>query len=125
MRAATGCAPRSRSYFEQEGLKPQRLLEAKASGEPGWSWRKALIYPNVAVSFWMLYLLKDAADTCVNEAIAWGMTLDIVGSVFIPTGFATAQDITAIFATKTGLPYGPPAAADDHRVNDPERDERE
>lgn len=109
------------------GPRPARLKEAKASGEPGWQWRKALIFPNVIVSFWMLYLLKDAADTRVNETIAWGMTLNLIASVFFFTGFATAQDITAIFATRTGLPYAnPPVAVDGEPlpVDDPEKDER-
>lgn len=108
-------------------IKPRRVKEAKPSGEPGWSWRKALIFPNVVVAYWMLYLLKDSADTRVNETISWGMTLNIIGSIFIFTGFATAQDITAIFATRTGLPYAnPPVAVDGEPVNpdDPDRDER-
>ena len=90
-----------------------RRKEAKSNGEPGWSWRRAVIFPNVIVSFWIIYTLIDAQDSRVNETIAWGMVLNIIASVFFYTGFATAQDITAIFATRTGLPYAnPPVAID-------------
>lgn len=81
--------------------------EAKHSGEPGWSWRKAVIFPNIIVSFWLLFLLVSAADTRVNETIAWGLVINIICSVLFYTGFATAQDIAAIFATRSGLPYSP------------------
>lgn len=88
-------------------LKPARLREAKTSGEPGWSWRRAVIFPNMAVSFWMLYQLSNGLDTRVNETIAWGLIINILGSVFSYTGFATVQDIAAILATRSGLPYSP------------------
>lgn len=86
----------------------RRKLEAKASGEPGWNWRKALIYPNVVVSFYLIFLLINGPDTRVNETIAWGLIVNIITSVLFMTGFATAQDVAAIMATRTGLPYAEP-----------------
>lgn len=86
-------------------LVESRKLEAKPSGEPGWSWRKALIYPNVVASFYLIFVMINGPDTRVNETIAWGLIVNIISSVFFMTGFATAQDIVAIFATRSGLPY--------------------
>ncbi len=48
------------------------MAEAKKSGEPGWAWRKVVIFPNIAVSFWLLWVLAAGRDTKVNETIAWG-----------------------------------------------------
>jgi bacteriorhodopsin len=88
------------------------VAEAKKTGEPGWSWRKAAIFPNVAVSFWLIYLMISGPDTRVNETIAWGLIINIISSLFFYTGFATAQDIAAILATRSGLPYAQPPAVD-------------
>lgn len=66
-------------------------------------------------------MLLDAPDTRVNETIAWGMVLNVIASVLFYTGFATAQDITAIYATRTGLPYAsPPVAVDGDPQNQSE-----
>ncbi|MEH7903984.1 hypothetical protein V7794_22575 [Rhizobium laguerreae] len=96
-----------------------RKAEAKPSGEPGWQWRKAAIFPNIIVSFWLIYVLIGSQDSRVNETIAWGLIVNIISSVFFYTGFATAQDIAAIFATRTGLPYAtPPVAIDGEATQD-------
>ena len=101
-----------------------RKAEAKTSGEPGWSWRRAVIFPNIVVSFWVVYILIGAQDSRVNDTIAWGMIINIIASVLCYTGFATAQDISAIMATRTGLPYAdPPIAVDGDPVDEAYREE--
>jgi hypothetical protein len=107
-------------FFDRRSGNDRRRKEAKSSGEPGWSWRRVVIFPNVIGSFWIVYVLINGPDTRVNETIAWGMVLNIITSVFFYTGFATAQDIVAIFATRTGLPYAnPPVAIDGDPAPDP------
>lgn len=87
--------------------------EAKKSGEPGWFWRRSTIFPVVAYGCWQLRLLIDAPDTKVNEAIALGWLWLIAVLILGYTGFATVQDVIAIWRTGTGLPYkNPPAAID-------------
>lgn len=90
-----------------------RPKEAMRSGEPGWQWRRIFIFPNVIVSFWLIYVLIGSQDSRVNDTIAWGLIVNIISSVFFYTGFATAQDIAAIMATKTGLPYASPPVSID------------
>lgn len=80
----------------------------KPSGEPGWKWRRAAIFPVVAWGCWELHLLKAAPDTRVNETIAFGWITLISVLVLGYTGFATAQDIAAIWRTRSGLPYALP-----------------
>jgi hypothetical protein len=81
--------------------------EAKKSGEPGWSWRKALIFPVVIFACWRLMELESAADTRVNDSLAFGWQILLAVLVLGYTGFATIQDIAAIWATRSGLPYSP------------------
>lgn len=81
--------------------------EAKKSGEPGWQWRRVVIFPNILISFWLLWVIVTGPDNRVNETVAWGLVVNIICSVLFYTGFATAQDIAAIFATRSGLPYSP------------------
>lgn len=79
--------------------------EARTSGEPGWKWRRAIIFPVVAWACWQLMLLMDAPDTRVNETVAtvWGVLISVL--VLGYTGFATVQDIAAIWRTGTAMPY--------------------
>ncbi len=87
--------------------------EAKKTGEPGWAWRRIMIFPIVSWACWQLMLLINAPDTRVNETIAYGWLMLIGILVLGYTGFATVQDVTAIWRTGTGLPYkDPPAAID-------------
>lgn len=98
-----------------------RPREAKKSGEPGWTWRRAVIFPLIIFACWRLMIMENAPDTVVNQTIAWGWIILIISLAFFYTGFATAQDITAILATRTGLPYAsPPVAVDGEPVVDPE-----
>jgi len=82
-----------------------RRFGAKRSGEPGWSWRRAAIFPLIMFACWRLMMMENAPDTMVNQTIAWGWIVMIISLVFFFTGFATAQDIFAILATRSGLPY--------------------
>lgn len=94
-----------------------RLKEAKRTGEPGWTWRKGLIFPLVIFACWRLMMMENAPDTMVNQTIAWGWIILIISLAFFFTGFASAQDIAAILATRTGLPYAsPPVAVDGEPV---------
>lgn len=85
--------------------------EARSSGEPGWKWRRLIIFPVVGWACWQLMLLINAPDTRVNETIAAGWMLLICVLVLGYTGFATIQDIAAIWRTGTGLPYATPPVA--------------
>ena len=83
------------------------------SGHPSWTWRRIVIYPVVAWGCYQLQMLVGAADTKVNETIAEGWMWLIAVLVLAYTGFATFQDVAAIWRTGTGLPYkDPPAAID-------------
>lgn len=84
---------------------------SKKNGEPGWSWRRAAIFPVVAWGCRELSLLKAAADTQVNETIAFGWITLIAALILGYTGFATAQDIAAIWRMKSGRPYAEPETA--------------
>lgn len=77
----------------------------KATGEPGWTWRRAIIFPVVIYACWQLRLLIDAPDTRVNETIAYGWMTLIGVLVMGYTGFATVQDVVAIWRLRTGRPY--------------------
>ena len=81
---------------------------AKKTGEPGWSWRRAFIFPVVIYGCWELSLLKYAPDTRVNERLADGWMLLILALVLGYTGFATFQDIAAIWRTGSARPYADP-----------------
>lgn len=77
-------------------------------GEPGWAWRRWVIFPNLILSYGVLcYLVLYGADTELSRMIASGCLWNIYGSIVIYTGFATAQDVTAMMATRSGLPYSP------------------
>lgn len=90
-----------------------KTKEAKHTGEPGWKWRRLIIFPVVSYACWQLMLLINAPDTRVNETIANGWVILIMILVLGYTGFATIQDIIAIWRTGTGLPYAtPPVAVD-------------
>ena len=96
-------------------MQPRKLSEAKTTGEPGWKWRKLIIYPVVAFGCWQLALLVDANDTRVNETLSyvWGGLVTVLVLTF--TGFATVQDIAAIWRTGDPMPY---RRRDDPREHD-------
>lgn len=74
-------------------------------GEPSWFYRRIAIY---AVTIWgcyQLYIMIDAQDTRLNETIAWGWQVLIMVLVLGYVGFATVQDITAIWRVRSARPY--------------------
>lgn len=90
------------------------------SGAPGWKWRRLIIFPVVGYACWQLMLLINAPDTKVNETIAYGWLFLIGVLVLAYTGFATVQDVFAIWRTGTGLPYKDPPAAIDGEPQPPQ-----
>lgn len=77
------------------------------TGEPSWRYRRLAIF---LVSIWACYQLAelvDAADSRLNETIAWGWQLILIALVLGYTGFASIQDIVAIYTTRSGRPYSP------------------
>jgi|SRR5215217_743502 len=81
--------------------------EAKPSGEPGWTWRRSVLIAIIGVSFYLLWIIVQGPDSRTNETIAVGLIWAIFGSGLIYAGFATVQDLTAIWVTKSALPYSP------------------
>lgn len=77
----------------------------KGEGQPTWSWRRSVVIPLILYACYRLSMMEMAPDTRVNETIAWGWIVIIISCVFFYTGFATAQDVAAIFATRSGMPY--------------------
>jgi hypothetical protein len=102
-------------------------MAGKKNGEPSWRYRRLAIY---AVTIWgcfQLWLLVDSQDTRVNETIAWGWQVMILALVLGYTGFATVQDMTAIWRTRSGKPYSQDAAPPEGWPADiapPEHDDR-
>lgn len=94
-----------------------RRKEAKASGEPGWTWRKWALFPAMLFSAWRLIELEGQPDTTLNQVLAYGHLWLLFGEIVVFTGFATIQDITAIWATRSGLPYTTPS----HEVLNPDQ----
>jgi hypothetical protein len=88
-------------------VKAKPLQEAKPTGEPGWNWRKAIIFPAVIWCFYCLKMLEGGVDTRLNGDLAWGYQMLVMVLILGFTGLATVQDIAAIWATKSGLPYSP------------------
>ena len=83
-------------------------MTQKQTGEPSWRWRRILIYCTVFTCFALIYLLIGAADTSVNDTIAWSLCMIIVLLVMTYTGAATVQDIVAIWTMRTARPYAEP-----------------
>lgn len=88
-------------------FKPQKGGKAE-SGEPSWKWRRLIIYAVLIWACYQLYLLINADDTKVNESLAWGWQMIVMVLVLGYTGFATAQDVVAIWTTRTARPYAEP-----------------
>lgn len=86
-------------------------MAARHTGEPSWKWRRIIIYAVLAWACYQLFILVDAKDTRLNESIAWGWQLIVMVLVTGYTGFATAQDIAAIWTTRTARPYSDPPQA--------------
>ena len=89
---------------------------AYKTGEPSWSWRRWIIIGVILFSLYMIWDLKDSADTMVNRTIVESVFMMAMAFGLGYTGLATAQDIAAIWRTKSGLPY---------RDNRPDCDDQE
>jgi hypothetical protein len=81
---------------------------AQKSGEPSWRYRRILIYGTVVLCFVLLYFLIGAADTRVNDTLAWSICVIIVLLVMTYTGAATFQDVAAIWTMRSARPYADP-----------------
>lgn len=79
--------------------------KSKKSGEARWVWRRVIIFPVVGWGCYQLSVLINAPDTRVNETIAYGWMMLIGILVLGYTGFATAQDVAAIWRTGRAQPY--------------------
>jgi hypothetical protein len=85
----------------------RRDVTAKKSGEPGWKWRRSVLIGIICVAFYLLWAIVTGPESRTNETIAVGLIWAIFGSGLIYAGFATIQDVTAIWVTKSALPYSP------------------
>lgn len=80
-------------------------MMAKKPGSASWKWRRGIIFPVVCWACYQLNVLINAPDTRVNETIAYGWMMLIAILILGYTGFATAQDIAAIWRTGKAQPY--------------------
>lgn len=80
-------------------------MKRKRTGEAKWVWRRAIIFPVVGWACYEIDALITAADTRVNETIAYGLMMLIAILILGYTGFATAQDVAAIWRTGRANPY--------------------
>jgi hypothetical protein len=81
---------------------------SQSTGEPSWRWRRAVILATCLYCAVQIAFLVGAADTRVNETIAFGLVALMGVLILGYVGFATAQDIAAIMATRSATPYQPP-----------------
>jgi hypothetical protein len=81
------------------------MMAKKKQGEASWTWRRAIIFPVVIWACYELHILINAPDTRVNETIAYGWQILIAILILGYTGFATVQDIAAIWRTGRAQPY--------------------
>lgn len=81
---------------------------AKNPGEPSWKYRRLMTFVVMAFAGWQLHRLTSMADTRVNETIAWGWQVIMAVLALCYTGFATVQDVVAIWTTRTARPYADP-----------------
>lgn len=73
--------------------------------EPSWKWRRLAIFLVTTFCCGVMFRLIDAADSKVNELIAYG-AMSLIGILVMGyTGFATVQDVIAIWRTGKGMPY--------------------
>lgn len=94
-------------------------MARKKHGEPAWMWRRVIIFPIVFWACYQLHLLVNAPDTRVNETIAYGWIMLIAILILGYTGFATVQDVIAIWRTGRALPY-----QDENEIAPEARDDR-
>lgn len=83
--------------------KPRKPPE----GMPSWRWRRFFTLGSLVFICWQLVSMRYAPDTRVNDTLAWGYIILFATIVMTYSGLATVQDVTAMLATKSGLPYSP------------------
>lgn len=75
------------------------------TGEPKWRFRRLFIYVLAALSVYELHTLQIAEDTVVNQTLAYGWFTLLSVMTVAYTGFATVQDVIAIWRTGSATPY--------------------
>lgn len=80
---------------------------SRATGEPSWRYRRIMVFAVAAFCMAMLWLLVDRSDSGLNGTIAAGLLWLLGAIALLYTGFATVQDVIAIWRTRSGLPYAP------------------
>lgn len=83
-------------------------MAKKPAGEPSWTYRRAMTFAVMLFAGWQLHRLTSMPDTRVNETIAWGWQVIMAVLALCYTGFATVQDVVAIWTTRTARPYADP-----------------
>lgn len=78
---------------------------ATETGEPSWKWRRIMVFLVTGFACALLWHMVNAPDTTVNQTIAYGLIFLIAAVVFFYTGMATAQDVVAMWTTKSATPY--------------------
>ena len=80
-------------------------MSGNRKGEPSWRYRRIVIYAVTLWACYQLFILIDAQDTRLNETLAWGWQVLIMVLVLGYTGFATVQDVMAIWRVRSARPY--------------------
>lgn len=88
-------------------------------GLPSWRWRRFVTIGSLLFICWQLASLRYAPDTRVNDTLAWGYIVLFATIVLTYSGLATVQDVTAMLATKSGLPYSPQSSPAEPTPNTP------
>ena len=85
----------------------KRVMPRKKEGKPGWFWRRLIIFPAVLFIGWRMVALEGAMDTRVNDQLAYGYSWLFAVLILGYAGLASIQDVAAIWATRSALPYAP------------------
>jgi hypothetical protein len=81
------------------------MARAKKTGEPGWTWRRAMLFGVVIFCLWRMMMLENAADTRLNDSLVFWHAMMAITAFLGYTGLGTVQDVAAIVMTRSGLPY--------------------
>lgn len=82
-------------------------MAAKPTGEPGWKWRRWVVFPTIIFTAYELDMLRRTPDISddVLKLLVYVNATALIAIVMFYTGFATIQDVIAIIKTGRGLPY--------------------
>lgn len=93
-----------------------------ATGEPSWRWRRIAFFAITGFSLLLVPLLgwlPAIADTKINETIV-SSCFWLAGINFLfYSGFATTQDVVAIWTARSGRPYAANVQSVDPPPSDP------